>query len=98
MAKSTAKSLTSTKYIDLLLKTDSEIMAENRTLLNETAELGLQGHCLELKKSIAKKQGELNTLKGANPYTPRPIYVKSKEIEALEAELQFMNELREEQF
>lgn len=96
--KATAKQALSTKYIDLLAQTDADQLVENRKLINETASLDLDGHMLKIKKSLNLKTQELSALKAGNPYTPRDIYIKQCEIDALNAEFQFMTELKEEQF
>lgn len=88
----------SAKYIDLLAQTDADQLLENRKLINETASLDLDGHMLKIKKSLNLRIQELAALKSANPYTPREIYIKQCEIDSLNAELQFMTELKEEQF
>lgn len=89
---------TNPKYIELISQSAEETQKEANVLKNEEAKLQLQGHKLELKKSVAEAKRVLLTLKKSETFNTREIYKQKNKIDLLERELTYAEELESELF
>lgn len=90
--------LKTVKYIDLLNQTDEQKAAGDNVLKNKEADIALQASILEVEKENSRLETALATAKSSFPYDVNKIWVTQSLIDLGKRQLEFLQNLRKEQF